>query len=109
MAFSAQFILVDLRSQMPYLPRYMKAWSRPRLLAWMRTYGTVDALEAPDDEYTQRLMKWDREHGRPGVPRPNRYFFRSWSGLSTVFVLTEDLELYIPDSLIRAWDRQVTE
>ena len=98
-----QFTLIDLRSQVPFLPRYMKMWSRPRLLAWMRNYGTVDAVDAPEAEYTQRMMKWERDHGIPRVPLPNRYFFCSWSGLSTILVLTEDMELFIPDSLIRAW------
>jgi hypothetical protein len=32
---AAEFILIDLQTQMPYLPAYMRTWSRNRLLDWL--------------------------------------------------------------------------
>ena len=100
-----EFKLIDLRSQMPYLPGFMKAWSRPQLLAWMRNYGTVDLLHSPEDKFTQVLMAWEQEHGRQLDLRQDHFVFCSWSGLCTMFVLTESMELFIPATQIRAWSQ----
>ncbi len=52
-----EFILVDLAAQMPFLPRYARAWPRERLLAWLRVWGEVWQVEWPQgmsdkDSYT---------------------------------------------------------
>jgi hypothetical protein len=79
---ATDFILIDLQTQMPYLPEYMRTWSRERLLDWMRQFGEVH--QSPKDE------GW--------------YSFRSWVGRWASFVLSEAGELYIPGTYIRAWD-----
>jgi|GEM_PF-6856307 len=36
-----EFVLIDLRSQMPFLPLFMKKWRRNKLLAWLKIYGEL--------------------------------------------------------------------
>lgn len=86
-----EFVLVDLRSQLPYLPRFMQLWTRGQVLEWLRLYGQV---YIPDSEHTL---------SDPDLLR-DVYYFRSWCGLESPFVLAESLELYIPSSAIRAWN-----
>jgi hypothetical protein len=38
------FVLIDLYSQMPYLPQEMRFWPRERVLLWMRQYGEVGQI-----------------------------------------------------------------
>jgi hypothetical protein len=51
-----EFILVDLRTQMPYLPCEMRAWGRERILRWLRVYGEVIWHGDPDNEYLRFLQ-----------------------------------------------------
>jgi hypothetical protein len=81
-----EFILIDLATQMPYLPRSAKEWPRERMLAWLRVWGEVEVMEP-----------------RTGVYDKDRYTFRSWAGRWTWFVLTEDGDLFIPGLNIQAW------
>jgi hypothetical protein len=78
----AEFILIDLQTQMPYLPAYMRTWPRERFLDWLRLYGEV---------YHPEHMK-------------DRYTFRSWSGRWTYFDYLESGELFIPDTRVGAWE-----
>jgi hypothetical protein len=39
-----EFILIDLQTQMPYLPQAMRDWPRERILAWLRVWGEVRRL-----------------------------------------------------------------
>lgn len=85
-----EFTLVDLRSQLPYLPRFMQRWTREQVLEWLRLYGQV---YKPDGAHTlsdPTLLE-------------DVFYFRSWCGLESPFVLRGSLEWYIPSSAIRAW------
>ena len=77
----ASFVLVDLRSQLHYLPAAMRSWTRQQVLQWLQHYGEV----------------------RHSTNFPDTYFFRSWCGLETPFTLTEDNHLSIPGILVEAW------
>jgi hypothetical protein len=83
-----EFILIDLRTQMPYLPAYMRMWSRERFLDWLRMYGEI---------------RWLGD--RPGW-WIDSYVFRSWVGLYATFVLHNagELSLYVPGTYICAWE-----
>ena len=96
----AEFTLIDLRSQMPYLPSYMRFWSRERFLNWLRIYGQVqwfrNRMEFGDTIYT-----FDDE-----------YFFRSWVERETIFSIHEssgELSLHIPGTNIQAWEHPSSE
>ncbi len=84
-----EFILVDLATQMPYIPDIARTWPRERILAWLRVWGEVHKVEWPqvssDDDYT----------------------FCSWVGCSTPFVLTQDGRMFIRGTLIRAWPEDI--
>ena len=82
------FILVDLRTQMPYLPQEMRDWPRERVLAWLRQYGEVRELET---------WTW---------PQGKAYVFCSWVGLYTSFVLTETGQMFVPGMRIAAWTQE---
>lgn len=85
-----EFILLDLRTQMPYLPVEMREWPHERVLDWMLQYGEVRELET---------WRMPGQHG---------FVFRSWLGLSTPFVLTDDGDMFIPGARIHAWRRGST-
>lgn len=84
-----EFILVDLATQMPYLPDTARTWPRERLLAWLRVWGEVLKLEWPQSP--------------PDGGDSSSYMFRSWSGPSTPFALTQDGHMFIRGTWIRAW------
>lgn len=67
-----EFILVDLESQIAYLPAEIRQQPRDRLLGWLRQCGEV----------------WEIERDR----RPGEcdFGFRSWVGLFAGFTLTDD-------------------
>jgi len=81
-----EFTLVDLTTQMPYLPTFIRTWPRDRLLAWLSVWGEVHKLE-----------------GTPGAEGADTYTFQSWVGRWTPFVLTQDGRMFIPATPIRAW------
>jgi hypothetical protein len=81
-----EFVLVDLQTQMPFLPREMREWPRERLLGWLRFYGEVREVKQP----------W-------GYDEQQTYVFQSWVGLHTAFVLTNSGEMFIPGTRIEAW------
>lgn len=83
-----EFILVDLYTQMPYLPRVARTWPRDRLLAWLSVWGEVRAIDYP-----------------PELTSPDRqtFAFRSWVGLYASFVLTNDGRMIVPGARARAW------
>lgn len=74
-----EFVLIDLTTQMPYLPAFTREWPRERLLAWLRVWGEVYKIETP---YS--------------TPDDGWFAFRSWIGLMTPFVLSSDGHMYIP-------------
>lgn len=73
-----EFILIDLTTQMRFLPQVVRTWPRERLLAWLRVWGEVD-------EVTRM--------GRRQVK--DTYAFCSWVGRRTTFTLTDDGRLYL--------------
>lgn len=81
-----EFILVDLTTQMPYLPLSARAWPRERLFAWLRVWGEV------------QMFEWTQSNSSDDT-----YTFRSWVGLTTTFVLTQDGRMFIPSTSIYAW------
>jgi hypothetical protein len=86
-----EFILIDLQTQMPYLPQTMRDWQRKRILAWMRVWGEV---------------RWYGElpwHGPLTDSKRDLYGFYSWCGLTTGFILTEDRRMFIPGTGIKEW------
>jgi len=76
-----EFVLIDLRSQMPFLPLFMKKWRRNKLLAWLKIYGELRVFDEQKDTY----------------------FFHAWSGLDTFFILTTDGHMSIRSSRTKAW------
>jgi hypothetical protein len=82
-----EFLLVDLTTQMPYLPRRMQPWPRERVLAWLHVWGEV----------------WKVEPFGP-YDRPEAYAFRSWVGCWTNFELTDDGRMSIPGTRVKAWE-----
>ena len=79
--------MIDLVTQMPYLPRRMQTWPRERVLAWLRVWGEVWKVE-PTGPYDM----------------PNAYTFRSWVGRWTYCELTEDGRFFIPGTRVAAWE-----
>jgi len=82
-----EFVLIDLTSQMPYIPRHVRDWPRERLLAWLRVWGDVDPIPT-------RYLE----------PAYDTYCFRSWLGLSMTFALTDSGRMFIPGTAIEAWN-----
>jgi hypothetical protein len=83
-----EFVLVDLYTQMPYLPRVARTWSYDRFLAWLRVWGEIREIEYPPELFAV---------GR------RTFAFRSWVGLYANFVLTDDGQMFVPGSRLRAW------
>jgi hypothetical protein len=81
-----EFILVDLTTQMHYLPRSMQTWPRERVLAWLRVWGDVWKIDSVGPYET-----------------PNAFAFRSWCGRWTNCELTTDGRMYIPGTRVKAW------
>lgn len=81
-----EFVLIDLTSQMPYIPREARDWPRERLLSWLRVWGDVVMLDIP-----------------PARLGEDMYWFRSWSGCSTTFALSTEGHLFIPGTAGWAW------
>lgn len=67
-----EFILVDLESQIAFLPSEIRRQPREHFLYWMRQYGEV----------------WEIERNRR--PDVRAYSFRSWVGLRAGFALMDD-------------------
>ena len=90
----AEFVLIDLYQQLPFLPAQMETWSRERVLRWLRVYGEVRHIVDPFDVNENReRLSWFRD----------TYYFRSWVGLQTGFVLRGPGDLFIPGTRQRAW------
>ncbi|HEX8731884.1 MAG TPA: hypothetical protein VF725_07455 [Ktedonobacterales bacterium] len=86
-----EFVLIDLYTQMPGLPRFMREWSRDDMLNWLRLYGEVtesnrNHLLSPPDMFA------------------DTYHCRSWCGTQCGFVLREHGEMFVPGTRIRAWE-----
>lgn len=81
-----EFILVDLRTQMPYIPREARDWPHERLLSWLRVWGEIESV-------TLRFPQ----------PGEDVYRFHSWAGCVTPFTLTDDGRMFIPMTTIEAW------
>jgi hypothetical protein len=80
-----EFVLIDLQSQLPYLPPRMRTWPRERLLRWLAVWGEVRKIE------------------QLSYPDADTYSFGSWIGLRTGFILTHDGRMFIPGTTIEAW------
>jgi hypothetical protein len=97
-----EFILIDLRTQMPYLPASMQTWSRKRFLDWLHLYGDVSRYRDLSGYWTEVHDYWN-----------DWYSFTSWIGLWTPFTLHEtdsgDLSLHVSGTGIRAWNVASTE
>jgi hypothetical protein len=81
-----EFVLVDLTTQMPYVPRRMQTWPREQVLAWLRAWGEIWKIDSIGPYAT-----------------PDRYCFRSWWGCWTFFGLTDDGRMFIPGTHVEAW------
>jgi hypothetical protein len=73
-----EFILVDLQSQRAAVAEYVRGWDMAQVLAWMRQYGEV--IEPDQSNHTEI------------------YCFKSASGQSGYFHLTQETGLIILDS-----------
>jgi hypothetical protein len=90
----AEFILIDLYQQLPFLPSQMETWSRERILRWLAIYGEVYSIADHFEANEQREhLSWRRDH----------YYFCSWVGLQTQFVLQGPGDMFIPGTRRRAW------
>jgi len=110
----AEFILVDLRSQMPYLPRIMRTWERERILRWLRVHGEVVWHGDPDKDYVRYLqarLRAGQRHDPDSLSllqaARDTSSLRPLYGLWTSFVLRKSGELFIPGTGIRAWQADV--
>lgn len=74
-----EFMLLDLATQMRFLPQFVRTWSQEQLFAWLRVWGEVEQLT-----------------GMAGRPLKDTYSFRSWAGPQTTFVLKDYGGLFIP-------------
>ncbi len=99
-----EFHLINLATQMPYLPRFLQAWAPERIIAWLKVYGEVRNLAEWYRELTD-LHPENRFYRDPGQFNTT-YNFRSWWGQDTTFVL-EDGRMYIPGRRIEAWQEQL--
>jgi hypothetical protein len=93
----SEFVLIDLRSQITFLPRQMRTWPREHILGWLRIYGEVHPLGDPSKALNERLSP---EHMRLFQ---DTYIFRSWVGLQTGVVIRGPGDLFIPGTPLRAW------
>ena len=86
-----EFVLLDLNTQMPYLPRFMKEWPREEILRWLRLYGEVkESNRAHTPSYPGMLM--------------DVYYFRSRHGPQCGFILQERGAMFIPGTRTCAWE-----
>jgi hypothetical protein len=81
-----EFTLIDLSTQMRFLPQIVRTWPRERLLAWLREWGEVREVT-----------------GAGGRQLKDTYMFRSWVGQGTVFKVTDDGRLYLAVTSGWAW------
>ncbi len=92
------FHLVDLYSQMPYLPVQMRDWPREHVLAWMGLWGEVWQLGLTGTPDYKRLAAGD------GISEQSDTFaFRSWIGCDLVFRYPAPGDLYKSGDLRRGW------
>ena len=81
------FILLDLYSQRDFIPREVRTWPRQRVLGWLRLFGEV--------------WEWPLPYGGMAAA------FRAPSGLTTIFILTDEgkLSIYLGEhSMLAVWD-----
>lgn len=95
-----EFRLINLASQMPYLPYFMQTWSSDHLIAWLKVYGEVRNLA--DWYHEQARIHPEHWFYRDPSQFDHTYHFQSWWGLDTVFIL-ENGRMYIPGRGIEAW------
>jgi hypothetical protein len=89
----AEFILIDLYQQLPFLPSQMETWSRERILRLLAIYGEVYSIADHFEDNEQReCLSWRRDHS----------YFCSWVGLQTGFVLRGPGDMFIPGTRRRA-------
>jgi hypothetical protein len=93
-----RFHLVDLYSQMPYLPAEMRDWPREHVLAWMGLWGDVWQLGLNGTPNYQRLAAGDVVSAQSDT-----FFFRSWIGCDLVFTYPGPGILYKPGYLPQGW------
>jgi hypothetical protein len=104
-----EFHLIDLSTQLTYLPHFMREWNMDEILSWLKIYGEVIDL--------QRLVVEDRErthsdfveglHRSPIEWYNNHYIFRSWWGFSTTFILSPG-NIILSHGYQSAWGKSST-
>jgi hypothetical protein len=92
------FLLVDLYSQMPYLPEEMRSWQRERALAWMCIFGEVWEVDHSRTPSFRRIGDGDIILGES-----HTIFFRSWIGCELIFEYPAPGEMYKVADLRRGW------
>lgn len=104
------FVLVDLYSQMPYLPREMRSWPRERVLMWMRLFGEVWQIQFRAKPNTgagittySAASYWRIDDVRDICPESDTFLFRSVIGMELAFQYSAPGELYRPGDLRRGW------
>lgn len=104
------FVLIDLYSQMPFLPQEMHSWPRERVLMWMRQFGEVRQIQFHKrpiigDAITtySASSDWRIDEINDISPESDTFFFRSGIGLALTFQFPAPGELYKPGDLRRGW------
>lgn len=103
-----RFILIDLYSQMPYLPLEMRSWPRERVLMWMRQFGEVQQSQwSPylNEEVMARSgSTWCPIHDADDIlPEYDTFGFRSFLGFVCVFVYRAPGDIFVPGQRHQAW------
>jgi hypothetical protein len=106
-----RFILVDLHSQMRYLPQEMRFWPRERLLLWMRQYGEVEQIQwLPNPDAKAGFVSlycgprsWPIENEDVISPESDWFAFRSFLGFMCGFIYPAPGDLRDSYSWSRAW------
>ncbi len=68
------FVLVDLRSQIEFLPQQVRNGSQEAFLRWLGQHGEVSEWSHQDSTF---------------------YSFRSWWGIETNFIFPRDGDIYV--------------
>lgn len=85
------FVLIDLNTQLAFLPCYMKFWTEEQFLAWLEIFGEVS-----------RLSETIKASFLPLENYTHTYEFCSWCGIQTRFFYKQGA-LFIPGTSSRAW------
>ncbi len=92
------FHMVDLYSQMPYLPQRMRGWPQERVLAWMRLFGEVWQMDRSKAPSFRRMTDSGALSNQS-----HTYYFRSWIGCELIFEYPAPGEMYKVGDLRRGW------